>query len=238
MTLKDFVKTEYTQEEKQAQRDQEMRDALMEETGLEGASVDKLRATQLSAEEAVIAKTEEMNDIRARKSRKKDWDEYVDAKRRWGRALHHSEILSHLHILIPGLFVCDGMVKNTISLFTWDRTQKFESKVGGTIYQGWMQYGYSPEYEIDLVDDVGVAKRQIRGWRTVLIRMITRRDPVTFVPRSLFTEEQAWELFGAPTNGDTATKWREHLYKFRNTSPDRAKLNHEILEKARRYSYA
>lgn len=237
MTLTDFVRTEYTQEQKEAQRQQEMKDALMEEAGLEGVSVAELRKTMLSAEEAVVAKTEQLEDVRARKSRKKDWQEYVDAKRRWGRALHHSEILSNLHKLVPGLYACDGLVRNTIGLYTWDRSQKFESKVGGTVYQGWMQYGYSPEYEIDLVDNIGVAKRQIRGWRTVLIRMITRRDATTFIPCSLFTEEQAWALFGAPTNGDTATKWREHLYKFRNTSPDRAKMEHEILEKAQRYRY-
>ena len=244
MTLQDFVKTEYTAEQKEAQRQQEMKDALMEEAGLEGKTCDELRRTMLSASEAIAAKTEQLDDIRARKSRKKDWDEYVDAKRRWGRALHHSEIIPHLRQLVPNLFVCDGMVKNTLSLFTWDRSWPFEidgnkkAKIGGTVYQGWMQYGYSPEYEIDITDKIGVAKRQIRGWRTVLIRMITRREPETFIPCSLFSEEQAWELFGSPTNGDTASKWREHLYKFRNTSPEQAKIQHEILEKAQRYRYA
>lgn len=238
MALKDFVRTEYTEAEKQANRDQEMRDALMEETGLEGASVQKLRDTMLPSEEAVIAKTEQMDDIRARKSRKPDWDEFVDAKRRWGKAMHHTEILARLRRLIPNLYVDEGTIRNTLSLYIWDRNQPFEGKVGGTVFLAWIHLGWNPEYEVDIVDDIGVAKSQKRGWRTVLIRMITRRRAHTFLPASLFTEEQAWAEFGYPTNGNTASKYREHLFKFRNTSPERARMDWEVMQKAQQHRYA
>lgn len=235
--LNDFVKTEFTPEQKKQNREKEMQDAFMEEAGLEGADADYLRKQFLSAEEATIAKAEQLEDIRIRKSRKTDWDEYTDAPRRWGRALHHSEIITRLKRLIPNLYVDDGMQRNTISLYIWDRNEKFESKTGGTVFLGWIHNGWNPEYEIDLVNDVGIAIGQKRGWRTMLIRLICRRDGKTFKPRSLITEQQAYEEFGFPTNGATASKFREHLFKFRNTSPDQARLEHQVLEAAHRYRY-
>jgi hypothetical protein len=70
-----------------------------------------------------------------------------------------------------------------------------------------------------------------------LIRLICRRDAKTFVPKSLITEQQAQELFGDPTNGPTASNYRMHLYRFRNTTPERAKMEHELMEAAQRYQY-
>lgn len=234
--LPDFIKTEYTPEQQKLNLEEERKQAFLEESGLEGADAEYLRKQFLSAEEACAAKAEQLEDIRIRKSRKTDWDEYIDAPRRWGRALHHSEIISKLHTAIPNLYIMDGMQRNTLGLYIWDGTEKFESKTGGTVYLGWMHFGYNPEFEIDLTNDVGVAIGQKRGWRTVLVRLICRRD-ANFYPKSLITERQAKELFGDPSNGATASNYRMHLWKFRNTSPQRAKIEHEIMEAAQRYRY-
>jgi len=67
--------------------------------------------------------------------------------------------------------------------------------------------------------------------------LMTLREEGTFIPKPLFTEEQAREVFGDPTNGPTASNFRMHLYKFRNTSPAQAKLEHEIIEAAQKYRY-
>lgn len=245
MALSDsYVKPNFTPVEEKANREADMQRAFLEESGLEDMDASRLRKTMLSADEAVAAKTEQMEDLRIRKSRKHDWDEYVDARRRWGYARHHSDILARLHRLIPNLYVDDGFVRNTLSLYIWDRNQPFEIndkvnlKIGGTVNIGWMQKGWSPEYEIDLPNDVGVAVRQIRGYRTLLMRLMTRRAAKTFMPRPLFSESAAHAEFGAPTNGRTASNYREVLYTFRNTSPERAKLNHQILEAAQKYQYA
>src|SRR5579859_6032242 len=163
LMLKDFVKRDLTALEEKIGREKEQQDAFMEESGLEGADVNYLRKQFLSAEEAAEAKAEELEDIRVRKSRKTDWDEYVDAPRRWGRAMHHSDLIYNLRRLIPNLYVIDGMVRNTLGLYVWDRNKKFQAdpraavKVGGTVYLGWIHYGWNPEYEIDLVNDIGVA---------------------------------------------------------------------------------
>jgi hypothetical protein len=186
----------------------------------------------------VAAKQEQMDDIRARKCRKSDWEEYVDHKRRWGRALHHSDFLRHLRRLIPNLYAEDGRIRNTISLYIWDRTEPFLGKVGGTVFLGWCHLGPNPEYELDIVNDVGIAVGQKRGWRTTIMRMICRRDKVTFFPKSLFSEERAYEEFGFPTQGNTSYNFRANLWKFRNTSPDMAKLEHALQELAQKYKYA
>lgn len=235
--LKDYVKQNLSPLEEKLGREQEQKRAFLEEAGIEDWDAQKLRNSMLSAEEAQIAKKEQLDDIRIRKSRKPDWDEFVDAKRRMGRVLHHSEIISKLKSIIPDLYVDDGLVRNTISLYKWNRAKQFGDKTGGTEYLGWMQYGDSPEYEIDLTNDVGVAVRQKRGWRTVLMNLICRREERTYLPCSIITEQQVQELFGNPTNGETASKFRERLWKFRNTSPEQAKLEHQLMEAAQKYRY-
>lgn len=189
----------------------------------------------MPAEEAIAAKAEQLENIRIRKSRKSDWDEYVDAPRRWGRALHHSEIITRLRRLIPGLHVQDALQANRLSLYIWDRNMKFEAKTGGTVFLAWIEKGWSPEYEIDITNEIGIAIGQKRGWRTVLARLICRRDQQTFIPTSVITEEQAFSEFGYPTNGPTASNFRATLHKFRNTSPERAKMDYEIMQAAQKY---
>lgn len=235
--LKDYVKKEYTPEQTKINRDEEMKKQFLEESGLEGVDVAYLRKQFLSSEEMIAAKTEQVEDIRIRKSRKTDWDEYVDAPRRWGRAMHHSDLVIAFKKLIPGLYVDEGTIKNTLSLYIWDRNQPFENKVGGTVYLGWIHQGWNPEYEIDLTNDVGVAVSQLRGWRTMIVRCVCRRDAKTFVPVSLFTEDDAYNVFGYPSNGPTASKFRYHMWKFRNTTPEQAKLEHLLMEAAQKYRY-
>jgi hypothetical protein len=230
-----WVKKDLSPEQENIGLEEERRRAFMEESGIDGTDAIKLRKSMLSADEAIIAKQEQLEEIRIRKSRKPDWDEFVDAKRRWGYALHSSEVLLRLHRLIPNLYVDDGMVRNTLSLYLWDRTQPFEAKVGGTVFLTWIQKDWGPEYEIDLPNDVGVAVRQIRGWRTALLHLICRRDVKTFQPKSIITEEQATEAFGFPSNGPTASEFRRQLWHFRNTSPERARLEYQLMQAANKY---
>jgi hypothetical protein len=239
----DYVKRDFTPTEEAIGRDAEMKRAFLEEAGLEGASVEYLRKQMLSGEEAIAAKKEQLDDIRVRKSRKPDWDEYVDAKRRWGRALHHSDLIRSFRKLIPNLCVIDGVMRHKdgsidLGIYVWDRTAPFESKTGGTVYLGYMHSGWNPEYEIDLVNEVGIATRKLRGWRTTLLNMICRRDPQTFYPKSVLTEEQAQEEFGFPTNGNTASNYRERLYRFRNQTPEAARQQWLTAQAMQKYRYA
>ena len=232
-----FVKKDYTPEEKETLKKQEMEQAYLEHAGLEGASVDQLRSTMLSAEEAVCAKQEEMEGIRQRRGRKQNWDEYVDEKRRMGRTLHHSEIIYRLRKLIPSLTCDEGASSEVISLYYYNPRTYFADvqRTGGLINIGWLHKGVNPEYEIDITNDVGIAVGQKRGWRTTLLRLIARwRNPVSNCWRcdrhgqtcesclpyrrrnSLITEEQALAEFGPPSAGATASMYRLGLWNFRN----------------------
>jgi hypothetical protein len=221
---------------------------LLEEMGISQHEVDKLKKMMLSADEAVCAKQEELVDIRQKKGRKEEWEEFVDAKRRMGRVLHHSEIIRRLRGIIPGLLVDRAAQVNRLSLYVVKNTPVAEIKdyplenkgmafVDVPYFISFLELGESPEYEIDLTNDVQVAIAQKRGYRTLLLRLIMRRathckacehfDPKGFVahphpslkgrPTSIITEEQALKAFGLPTNGmQTASNYRRQLHQFRN----------------------
>jgi hypothetical protein len=111
------------------------------------------------------------------------------------------------------------------------------------VFVGWLQEGVMSEYEIDIVNDAKIPIGQHRGWRTILLNMIVRwrhelivtntagvREvspkldiwgrPVRSARASIITEDQALEAFGYPTQGNTASAYRQQLYSFRNGIPD------------------
>lgn len=245
MALKDsFVKKGF---EPGDELEEQRKADLLEEMGLTASDTDKLQKMMLSADEAVCAKKEELESIRQHKSRKEQWEEFVDAKRRMGRAMHHSDIIRRLRTIIPSLVIAPSAQINRISLYVVRNTPITEIKdyplwnrkmdwVDCPFFISWLELGYSPEYEIDLVNDAQVAIGQKRGWRTLLLRLIARRlshckeceryDPKGFKPHphpqlkgvktSIITEEQASQVFGPPTNGPTASNYRRQLFEFRN----------------------
>jgi hypothetical protein len=159
---------------------------LLEEMGLTTSDVDKLQKMMLSADEAVCAKQEELLDIRQKKSRKEEWEEFVDAKRRMGRVLHHSELIRRFRTIIPNLIVSRAAQVNRISLYVVKNTPITEIKdypltnngmafVDVPYFISFLELGESPEYEIDLVNDAQVAIGQKRGYRSLLLRLICRR---------------------------------------------------------------
>src|SRR5579859_7801980 len=110
MALADsYIKKGFTKEDDHAEQRKE---ALLEEMGVTRDDVDKLQAMMLSPGEAVCAKKEELDHIRQKKSRKEEWEEFVDAKRRMGRVLHYSEVVRGLRQIIPSLVVAPGGQQN------------------------------------------------------------------------------------------------------------------------------
>lgn len=166
--------------------EEQRKDALLEEMGITREDTDKLQKMMLSSDEAVCAKEEELLDIRQHKGRKEQWEEFVDAKRRMGRVLHHSEIIRRLRVILPSLIVSPAAQMDRISLYVvkntpvteikgyplWNRKMDF---VDCPYFISFLELGESPEYEIDLVNDAQVAIGQKRGWRTVLLRLYARR---------------------------------------------------------------
>lgn len=163
--------------------EKERQEALLKEMGIEPHEADKLRKTMLSPDEAVHAKSEELVRAVQSRGRKEDWEEYVDAKRRMGRVLHHSEFIRRLRTIVPRLAVYRGRVNGTLSLYDFRSAPvkdcpdyKGSEKWYFTepVYIGWCHIGEMPEYEIDVINNFQVPIGQKRGWRTILMRMIAR----------------------------------------------------------------
>ena len=230
----------------QKTRDEEHQEQLLESMGLSLHEANYLRTTMLSADEAVAAKGEELTQIRQHKGRRSDWEELADAKARMGRPMHHSEFIRKMRTIVPSLIVTDGRVRGTLSLMMVRSTPVKEvpdykgpekTNFSCPIYIGWIHSGDMPEYEIDVIDGFQCAIGQRRGWRTVLLRMIARWHkrlelngepsldiwgcPIRTGRASIITEEQAHEVFGAPSNGVTASNYRRQLQDFRNAAPER-----------------
>ena len=231
----------------------ERQQALLTEMGIDPTESEKLRNTMLSPSEAVAAKSEELTNAIQKRGRKEDWEEWVDAKRRMGRVMHHSEFIRRLRTIIPNLVVSRARVNGCLSLYeikntpTWEcpeyvnpRQLNFFDKPE---YIGWIAMGDMPEYEIDIINNFQVPIGQKRGWRTILIRLIARWEhEKTLAPTigmrefadkldphgrrirarrsSIITEQQALEAFGLPTQGITASAYRQQLFNFRNAVPD------------------
>ena len=230
----------------QKTRDEEHQEQLLDQMGLSLHEANYLRTQMLSADEAVCAKSEELTAIRQKKGRRSDWEELADAKARMGRPMHHSEFIRTLRTIIPSLIVTDGRVRGTLSLFMVRSTPVKEvpnykgpekTNFSCPVYIGWIHSGEMPEYEIDLIDGFQCAIGQKRGWRTILLRLIARWNkklelngepaldiwgsPIRLSRASIITEEQAHAAFGEPTNGITASNYRQQLFAFRNAHPER-----------------
>ena len=227
-------------------RDEEHQEQLLDQMGLSLHEANYLRTQMLSADEAVCAKSEELIAIKQHKGRRSDWEELADAKARMGRPMHHSEFIRTLRTIIPSLIVTDGRVRGTLSLFMVRSTPVKEvpdykgpekTNFSCPVYIGWIHSGEMPEYEIDLIDGFQCAIGQKRGWRTILLRLIARWNkklelngepaldiwgsPIRLSRASIITEEQAHAAFGEPTNGITASNYRQQLFAFRNAHPER-----------------
>ena len=227
-------------------RDEEHQEQLLDQMGLSLHEANYLRTQMLSADEAVCAKSEELTAIKQKKGRRSDWEELADAKARMGRPMHHSEFIRTLRTIIPSLIVTDGRVRGTLSLFMVRSTPVKEvpnykgpekTNFSCPVYIGWIHSGEMPEYEIDLIDGFQCAIGQKRGWRTILLRLIARWNkklelngepaldiwgsPIRLSRASIITEEQAHAAFGEPTNGITASNYRQQLFAFRNAHPER-----------------
>lgn len=71
-----------------------------------------------------------------------------------------------------------------------------------------MQCGYMPEYSIMRFDEYDVpTNEEYRGWRTVLLRVITQ---------DFATEEQVHRVFGAAEINSASRRYRQQLWNYRN----------------------
>lgn len=130
-------------------------------------------------------------------------DEYHDIQMRFGRILHHAELITMLR---------------KAGVKCWYRQHPQEDKITLVIMKGdgmlppevgcWLKHGYMPEYSVMGFDEHGVPlAERYRGWRTCLLQLIMKKA---------ITEEKAHKVFGRAERG-CAERYNSILYGLRNT---------------------
>ena len=210
-----ILPSKYTEEEKRLFEQTEDLNCRIGDTNAPDETDPLKIAPLLSYKEAIEWRQDQMEQNRER-HRQEDHEQFLDAKRRMGWVIHHSDFIAKLRQLIPTLIVHDNPMPNRLSIYYVIQKPTEKGNTSYVVYLGWMEMGYMPEYEINLVNEFNEAVGQKRGWRTVLLRLIVRKHD-DGSPASIITEKQVEEMFGYPSSGwETATNYRQRLYAFRN----------------------
>ncbi len=130
-----------------------------------------------------------------------DPEEYKDTKARVGKIMHSSELINRLR----------GM-----GIQCWYRQHPHADKlilmvqrklVGPLEVAGWVQAGWTTEFEILRFDQRGlVINSRYRGWRTVLLQLILK---------GVLTEQATQDEFGLPV-GPASRRYLRTLFDYRN----------------------
>lgn len=174
---------------------------------------------KLSADEHVY-RLKEMNygseALRAQRWGKQQLD-FEDEEARWGRVMHHSELLRRLRRICPNLYVRDGRIPNEIGLYKIlgesfakeDETYyaRFDQDKPSFQYIGYLALGTMPEFSQIEFNEMDVpVKEKRRGWRTVLLKLIKA---------GVVTEESVKQEFG-DARGIAAKQFHRQLFIQRN----------------------
>ena len=152
----------------------------------------------------------EMNDSSeaVKRQRFEHQEEYRNDIARIGRPMHHADLIAKLRKLVPDLYITEGNIKDELAVFrTYGQPQpRLEGRTFEYLF--YMPTGLMPEFSIYEFNDRDIPTREtMRGWRTVLLRLIKSK---------LLTEDQCDREFGR-ASGPAASVYLRHLYNFRNS---------------------
>ncbi len=159
--------------------------------------VDRLFKGRLGRNE-INAYIKEDRDRLLQRTRNPEFEE-MTGLRRLGHVMHSNEFLARLKKIVPNLVIWPGKRGNDLSLY-----RIFGDEVD---FICWCGQKYLPEFSIVEFNKDRQPINEIRGWRTVLIRVIKF---------DLLTEKQAEEEFGRPTSPQEARFWDRQLWWLRN----------------------
>jgi hypothetical protein len=138
-----------------------------------------------------------------------DQEELEDRDLAEGTPLEWQEFLRRLQKAAPTILVKDG-APGSLALYRPKRNDEFDPETWDPTRPDWHNAhvyvtGFPKkklaEFSAITTTEWGVAHREIRGWRTVLINLIQQRA---------LAYRQAVREFGEP-NGARGTRWHEHL---------------------------
>jgi hypothetical protein len=167
--------------------------------------VDRLYYSAIGRSEMDSYLAEDKNR-RLDKYRIPDQEDRKASRGRWGRAMQSSELILKIARIAPSVFPMDGRIEGDISLIR-------RRPSGYVDYIAYTNSGLLPEYSIVVVNEDNLPLHELRGWRTVLLRLIKA---------GVVTEEQVNKEFGLPSDGEISRFWREELKRFRDQQFNRA----------------
>src|SRR5579871_748149 len=146
-------------------------------------SPDYLGDKRLNAKEALL-KTYADTDRRLEKYRLSDHNELTKVEKRLGTRMSHTELITKLRKLNPNLHFEDSMNwPNGVGVYYKDH--EGNKKYAGTGFEK----GYLPEYSYILTDAADLPTKEVRGWRTVVMRLLKAE---------LLSWRQVVRVFGDP----------------------------------------
>lgn len=174
--------------------------------GVEAYSKKRHEKAHSAGLEEVIRQRELSTDyVKEYKFFRQDEDRLTDEKQRRGELMFCLDFVEKLNTILPAYL--SGKIINGLSgLYVFMP----DVKGGHWHYVCGVQASIMNEYSVIYVDSHGLPlNEKKRGWRTVLLRLITG---------SFISEEEAHQVFGEPFSGPISRRYREQCYWFRNRS--------------------
>jgi hypothetical protein len=168
----------------------------------------------LDPKEAVAREREEL--LKVIEPRKAYGQQELDKpERSHGSRLYYSVLLRKLTALYPNFLVKDGLPGNVAVYRPKTESEKLSDGYdmarpawhNNSKYMTGFPKDWIPEWGHYLNDTDGVAEREVRGWRSILIAMIKQ---------GLFTYAAAIEEFGNPEHDQRSRFWFEQLSEYMN----------------------
>lgn len=132
-------------------------------------------------------------------------DQLTDEKQRRGELMFCLDFVEKLNEILPA-YLSSKVIRGLSGLYVLTP----DVKGGHWHYVCGVQASMMNEYSVIYVDSHGLPlNEKKRGWRTVLLRLITN---------GFITEEDAHRVFGEPFSGAISRRYREQLFYFRNRS--------------------
>lgn len=148
-----------------------------------------------------IAHLNEKNERDLKRYRWHDQAEITDCFRRIGERMHHSELIRRVTSLNAHIFVEQSInYANSLGFYHQD------PQTGERKYLSCFDKGAMPEFSFILCDYQDIPEEEVRGWRTVLVRLLTEKA---------LTWRQVKEEFGDPINDLNANRWYAETKQFR-----------------------
>lgn len=148
-----------------------------------------------------LAALREDTDLKLEQYRLTDQDELANAEKRTGCQMHHSELVLRIQRLNSAIRVEQSInFANCLSLYT------VSSMTGVYSYLSYVDKGWMPEFTILLLNSRKLPYHQIRGWRTILVRMLNLKA---------LKWEGVRRVFGDAMNANSS-RWERETRPFRS----------------------